>query len=255
MDMDPSEGKNDLHTLSRWITGSDNIVFFGGAGVSTESGIPDFRGAGGLYTANESARGYEVSPETILSASYFRRHPYRFFAFYREKILFLSAEPNSAHFILARLESEGRMQAVVTQNIDGLHQKAGSRKVIELHGSVRRNYCMSCARRYSLDAAQAAQDAQGIPRCGCGGIIRPDVVLYGEDLSGEAIHAATQAISRAEVLIVGGTSLSVFPAAGLVDYYKGNRFIMINESSTSWDDRADLRITGRIGDVLSRADI
>ncbi len=253
--MDQWFGKNDLRILKRWVTSSDNIVFFGGAGVSTESGIPDFRGAGGLYTADGSARPFDVSPETILSAPYFNKYPDRFFSFYREKIVFLSAEPNPAHWILSRLEKEGRLRAIVTQNIDGLHQKAGSRKVIELHGSIHRNYCVDCGRNFPLDAAQAAQDTDGIPRCGCGGIIRPDVVLYGEDLSQEAIRSAIQAISHADVLIVGGTSLSVYPAAGLVDFYKGNRFIMINESATSGDDRANLRITGRIGEVLSKAGV
>lgn len=229
--------------LQEWVDRSDNIVFFGGAGVSTESGIPDFRSVDGLYHQT-----YRYPPETILSHTFFLRHPEEFYSFYRDKMLALWAKPNAAHQKLADLEGTGKLKAVVTQNIDGLHQLAGSRKVLELHGSVHRNYCMNCHRNYPVEFIV---NSTGVPRCeSCGGMIRPDVVLYEEGLDSQTINESIRCISQADVLIIGGTSLVVYPAAGLVDYYSGNKLVLINKSPTSMDHRADLVISGPIGEVL-----
>jgi len=221
---------------------SDNVVFFGGAGVSTESGIPDFRSKDGLYSLK-----YKFPPEEIISHSFFMRNPEEFYRFYKDKMLCLSAEPNACHLALAKLEKEGKLKAVITQNIDGLHQKAGSKNVLELHGSVLRNYCMRCGKAYS---AEYIKNSDGVPRCSCGGTLKPDVVLYEESLDGETIEKSIEAISRADVLIIGGTSLAVYPAAGLIDYYRGNKLIVINLSPTPRDGEADLLIDKRIGEVF-----
>ena len=229
--------------LQQWITESDNIVFFGGAGVSTESGIPDFRSVDGLYNQK-----YDEPPETILSHTYFVRRPEGFWRFYRDKMLCLDAKPNTAHLKLAELERAGKLKAVVTQNIDGLHQKAGSRTVYELHGSVLRNYCMKCRAFYD---AEFIRDGAGLPQCPvCGGAIKPDVVLYEEGLDQETVEGAVLAISRADMLIVGGTSLVVYPAAGLINYYRGNKLVLINRDATPYDMQADLVIHDSIGKVL-----
>ncbi len=228
--------------LQHWINDSRSIVFFGGAGVSTESGIPDFRSTDGLYH-----QSYAYPPETILSHSFFERNPEEFYRFYREKMLMPDAEPNPAHLKLAELEQAGRLSAIVTQNIDGLHQKAGSRAVYELHGSVHRYTCRSCGRRYTLEDIRKTS---GIPTCACGGIIKPDVVLYGEPLDEDTVSEAIQAIEQADMLIVGGTSLSVYPAAGLLRYYRGGRLVLINRDPTPYDERADLLIGDAIGKVL-----
>ncbi len=230
-------------TLAGWIRESRRIVFFGGAGVSTESGIPDFRSVDGLYNQE-----YDYPPETILSHTFFMRRPEEFFRFYRNKMLFPNAQPNAAHLKLAQWESEGRLSAVVTQNIDGLHQKAGSRKVYELHGSVLRNHCMRCGRFYDLEYVMGTE---GVPRCECGGTIKPDVVLYEESLDDDVVSGACAAIERADMLIIGGTSLNVYPAAGLIDLYRGNRLVLVNLSQTPQDSRADLVIHERIGQVFS----
>ena len=231
-------------TLMHWVEESENTVFFGGAGVSTESGIPDFRSEDGLYRQK-----YAYSPETILSHSFFEQHTEAFFAFYREKMLCLDAQPNTAHRCLARWESEGRLAAVVTQNIDGLHQKAGSRRVWELHGSFHRNTCLRCGSHY--DAA-CIRDSVGIPRCRCGGVIKPDVVLYEESLDEQVMDKALDYIAHADVLIIGGTSLVVYPAAGLVRYYRGSKLVVINKDATGIDSSADLCINAPIGQVLSQ---
>ena len=229
--------------LQQWLDESSSIVFFGGAGVSTESGIPDFRSVDGLYHQH-----YDQPPETILSHTYFMAHPEGFFQFYREKMLCLDAQPNAAHRKLAELERAGRLKAVVTQNIDGLHQKAGSRTVYELHGSVLRNYCMKCRQFYGADFMV---EARGVPRCPvCGGIVKPDVVLYEEQLDQETLEDSVLAISRADMLIVGGTSLVVYPAAGLINYYRGDKLVLINRDATPYDHRADLVIHDAIGKVL-----
>ena len=229
--------------LQQWLDESSSIVFFGGAGVSTESGIPDFRSVDGLYHQH-----YDQPPEKILSHTYFMAHPEGFFQFYREKMLCLDAQPNAAHRKLAELERAGRLKAVVTQNIDGLHQKAGSRTVYELHGSVLRNYCMKCRQFYGADFMV---EARGVPRCPvCGGIVKPDVVLYEEQLDQETLEASVLAISRADMLIVGGTSLVVYPAAGLINYYRGDKLVLINRDATPYDRRADLVIHDAIGKVL-----
>nr|WP_300169012.1 NAD-dependent protein deacylase [uncultured Flavonifractor sp.] len=229
--------------LQKWINESDNIVFFGGAGVSTESGIPDFRSVDGLYNQQ-----YAYPPETILSHSFFEKNPEEFYRFYHNKMLFPNAKPNAAHLKLAELERAGKLKAVVTQNIDGLHQAAGSVNVYELHGSVHRNYCMKCRQFYDLDFMTKSE---GVPRCPvCGGMIKPDVVLYEESLDQETIEAAVLAISRADMLIIGGTSLAVYPAAGLVRYYRGNKLTLINKSPTPYDKEADLVIAGPIGEIL-----
>ena len=229
--------------LQEWIDGSGNIVFFGGAGVSTESGIPDFRSVDGLYHQK-----YDYPPETILSHSFFMEKPEEFYRFYRAKMLCPDAQPNTAHLKLAELERAGKLRAVVTQNIDSLHQKAGSRTVYELHGSTARNYCMNCHRFY--DEAFIAQ-SEGVPQCPvCGGVVKPDVVLYEEGLDQETVEAAVLAISRAQVLIVGGTSLTVYPAAGLLRFYQGDKLVLINRDVTPYDSRADLVIHDSIGAVL-----
>lgn len=229
--------------LQKWINESDNIVFFGGAGVSTESGIPDFRSVDGLYNQQ-----YAYPPETILSHSFFEKNPEEFYRFYHNKMLFPNAKPNAAHLKLAELERAGKLKAVVTQNIDGLHQAAGSVNVYELHGSVHRNYCMKCRQFYDLDFMTKSE---GVPHCPvCGGMVKPDVVLYEESLDQETIEAAVLAISRADMLIIGGTSLAVYPAAGLVRYYRGDKLTLINKSPTPYDKEADLVIAGPIGEIL-----
>ena len=233
----------EIETLRKWMEESGSIVFFGGAGVSTESGIPDFRGTGGLYHQQ-----YAYPPETILSHTFFERNPEEFFRFYRDKMLFLDAQPNAAHRKLAEWEAAGKLQAVITQNIDGLHQKAGSRRVLELHGSVLRNHCQTCGTFYGVEAIT---DSTGVPRCRCGGIIKPDVVLYEEGLDEEVLMAAVSAIRHAEVLIIGGTSLTVYPAAGLVRYYRGNKLVVINKTELPGTE-ADLTICCPIGQVMSQ---
>jgi NAD-dependent deacetylase len=237
--------QQELETLKDWINHSDNIVFFGGAGVSTESGIPDFRSVDGLYNQQ-----YDYPPETILSHTFFRRNTEEFYRFYRAKMLALDAKPNAAHKKLAQWEQEGKLKAVVTQNIDGLHQAAGSKMVYELHGSVHRNYCQKCGAFYD---ARYMLESKGIPKCEkCGGIIKPDVVLYEEGLDDATMRGAIRAISHADVLIIGGTSLTVYPAAGLIDYYNGNKLVLINKSVTPMDSRADLLVQGPIGEIFSQ---
>ena len=231
--------------LKKWLDERSNIVFFGGAGVSTVCHIPDFRSTDGLYNQQ-----YDYPPETILSHSFYMRKPEEFYRFYRNKMLFPNAEPNRAHKALARLEEMGKLKAVVTQNIDGLHQKAGSREVLELHGSVLRNYCTRCGKFYGLDAIL---NSTGVPKCTCGGTIKPDVVLYEEGLDQETIEKSVKYIANADVLIIGGTSLTVYPAAGLIDYYRGHKLVLINKSVTPMDNRADLGISGPIGDFLGDA--
>lgn len=230
---------NELQDL---ILGSNNIVFFGGAGVSTESGIPDFRSVDGLYNQK-----YSYPPEKILSHSFFMSNTEYFYDFYKNKMIFLEASPNKAHIKLAELERVGKLKAVITQNIDGLHQKAGSKNALELHGSVHRNYCMKCGQFYDVDKVI---ESKGVPRCTCNGIIKPDVVLYEEGLDNETIDKAVNYISNADVLIIGGTSLAVYPAAGLIRYYKGNKLILINKSPTSMDSMANLVINDSIGKVF-----
>jgi len=234
----------NIEKLKDLVNDSDNIVFFGGAGVSTESGIPDFRSAGGLY--NERTKS-NYSPEEMLSHSFFMTNTKEFFDFYRSKIIYIDAKPNAAHIALARLEEIGKLKAVITQNIDGLHQLAGSKNVLELHGSVHRNYCMKCHKFYDLNYIINSED---IPRCSCGGIVKPDVVLYEESLDMELMDKAVSYIANADVLIIGGTSLVVYPAAGLVRYYRGNKLVLINKSSTQYDDRAYLLINDSIGETL-----
>ena len=231
--------------LKQWITDSDNIVFFGGAGVSTESGIPDFRSQDGLYNQQ-----YDYPPETIISHSFYKKNPEEFYRFYKNKMLFPEAKPNDAHLALAKLEQEGKLKAVITQNIDGLHQAAGSKEVLELHGSVLRNYCERCGEFYSLSDIL---ESSGVPRCTCGGRIKPDVVLYEEGLDMDTIKKAVFYISHADMLIIGGTSLTVYPAAGLIDYYKGNKLVLINKSITPMDSQANLVISGKSGEVLKQA--
>ena len=235
---------SEIETLKTWIAASDNIVFFGGAGVSTESGIPDFRSTDGLYHQK-----FEYPPETILSHTFFYQHTEYFYRFYREKMLPLEAEPNAAHRALAALERAGKLRAIVTQNIDGLHQKAGSKNVYELHGSIWRNYCTKCGKAYS---AEFIRDSGGVPHCACGGLIKPDVVLYEEGLDEKTIKGAVRAIAEADVLIVGGTSLTVYPAAGLIRYYGGNRLVLINRDETPYDGYANLIFREPIGQVLGR---
>lgn len=229
--------------LKKIIEKYDSIVFFGGAGVSTESGIPDFRSVDGLYHQE-----YDYPPETILSHSFYRSHTEEFYRFYRQKMLFLNAKPNAAHIKLAELEAQGKLRAVITQNIDGLHQAAGSKVVLELHGSVLRNYCENCGTFHDV---RCITDSDGIPKCQkCGGIIKPDVVLYEEGLNQETLNLAVSYISKADVIIIGGTSLAVYPAAGLIDYFKGEKLVVINKSSTPRDNHADLLIQGAIGEVF-----
>lgn len=235
---------DQIGELQKIIDEHDNIVFFGGAGVSTESGIPDFRSTDGLYHQE-----YDYPPETILSHTFFMKHPEEFYRFYRNKMLELDAKPNAAHRTLAQLEQSGKLKAVITQNIDGLHQLAGSKTVYELHGSVHRNYCMKCGGFYDAGYMKAAQR---VPLCSCGGRIKPDVVLYEEGLDQEIIQRSIAALSRAEVVIVGGTSLVVYPAAGLLDYFHGDRIVLINKGATSRDQTADLLIKSPIGEVFSQ---
>lgn len=233
-----------IDVLKQWIEESSSIVFFGGAGVSTESGIPDFRSVDGLYSQH-----FEYPPETIISHSFFRRDPSYFFRFYREKMLPLGFEPNITHKKLAQWEREGKISAVVTQNIDGLHQKAGSKRVYELHGSVLRNYCEKCRKFYP---AEFIRDCTDIPRCSCGGIVKPDVVLYEESLDQDTIEKSVMAIRAADLLMVAGTSLTVYPAAGLIQYYRGNRLVLINRDVTPFDDEANLVIHDNLGNVFSQ---
>lgn len=234
-----------MEILKKWIDESDNIVFFGGAGVSTESGIPDFRSVDGLYNQQ-----YDYPPETILSHSFYLSKTEEFYRFYRAKMLALDAKPNAAHLKLAQWEQEGKLKAVVTQNIDGLHYAAGSRNVYELHGSVHRNYCQKCGAFYD---AEYILHSTGVPVCEkCGGKIKPDVVLYEEGLDQATIQGAVNAIYHADILIIGGTSLTVYPAAGLIDYYRGHKLVLINKSVTPMDSRADLLIQGSIGEIFSQ---
>lgn len=234
----------EIRKLQEMIDQYDNIVFFGGAGVSTESGIPDFRSTDGLYHQE-----YAYPPETILSHTFFMRQTEEFYRFYQNKMLELDAKPNAAHLKLAELERAGKLKAVITQNIDGLHQLAGSKKVYELHGSVHRNYCMKCKKFYDAAYMKAAE---GVPHCSCGGVIKPDVVLYEEGLDQATIQGAVSALSRADVVIVGGTSLVVYPAAGLLDYFQGKYLVLINKGATSRDKSADLLIQQPIGHVFSQ---
>ncbi len=233
--------------LQSMIDESSRIVFFGGAGVSTESGIPDFRSADGLYNQK-----YRYPPEQIISHSFFLRDPEEFYRFYRDRMIYQEAKPNAAHLKLAELERAGKLSAVITQNIDGLHTAAGSKNVIELHGSVHRNHCMKCGKSYGLDFIMSTQ---GVPKCECGGIVKPDVVLYEEPLDENCINRAINAISEADMLIIGGTSLAVQPAAGLIRFFNGRRLAVINKTPTSADDEADIVINGSIGEALSGINI
>ena len=235
---------DELEILKRWVSESEKIVFFGGAGVSTASGIPDFRSVDGLYSQK-----FDYPPETILSHTFFLHEPEYFFRFYREKMLPLGIEPNITHRVLAQWEQEGRLSAVVTQNIDGLHQKAGSKNVLELHGSVLRNCCTRCGKFYD---AQFVKEAPGLPRCACGGLVKPDVVLYEESLDQRTMDGAAQAIEDADMLIVAGTSLTVYPAAGLLHYYQGERMVLINRDPTPRDYMADLLLHASLSDVFSQ---
>lgn len=235
---------DQIAKLKEWIDNSDNIVFFGGAGVSTESGIPDFRSVDGLYNQK-----YDYPPETILSHTFFMAQTEEFFRFYRDKMLYLDAEPNAAHRKLAEWERQGKLRAVITQNIDGLHQKAGSQNVLELHGSVHRNHCMRCHKPYDV---QAVAQSTGVPHCACGGIIKPDVVLYEESLDTHTLDASLRYIQSADVLIIGGTSLAVYPAASLIHYYRGHKLVLVNKSETPADAKADLVIHGPIGEIFSQ---
>lgn len=236
--------EDQIKMLQQWIDDSRSIVFFGGAGVSTESGIPDFRSVDGLYNQK-----YDHPPEEILSRSFFDARPGEFYRFYREKMLCPEARPNAAHEKLAELEAAGKLRSVVTQNIDGLHQRAGSKRVWELHGSVHRNYCMRCKKYYPVELIR---DSQGVPACDCGGIIKPDVVLYEEPLNSRVLEGALEDIQNADMLIIGGTSLAVYPAANLVNYYRGHRLALINKSPTPYDSHADLMIAGPIGEILGQ---
>ena len=235
-----------LEQLRRWVKESDNIVFFGGAGVSTESGIPDFRSVDGLYHQQ-----YDYPPETILSHTFYRKRTDEFYRFYRAKMLCLDAKPNAAHLKLAQWEREGKLKAVITQNIDGLHQAAGSQTVLELHGSVLRNYCEKCGAFYDV---QYIVDSEGVPECSCGGSIKPDVVLYEEGLDQKTLTDSVRFISEADVLIVGGTSLAVYPAAGLLDYYNGSKLVLVNKTPTQRDSVANLVVQGSIGEIFSQLD-
>ncbi|MCI9492020.1 MAG: NAD-dependent protein deacylase [Lachnospiraceae bacterium] len=243
MENQDREGK--IQEFLEMVESSDNIVFFGGAGVSTESGIPDFRSVDGLYHQQ-----YEYPPETILSHTFYRRNPEEFYRFYRNKMLCLDAEPNMAHKKLAQLEAAGKVKAVVTQNIDGLHQLAGSKKVLELHGSVHRNYCESCHAFYDVEYVL---HSEGVPQCGtCHGSLKPDVVLYEEGLDNQTIQEAIYYISNADMLIIGGTSLAVYPAAGLVDYYPGNKLVLVNKTPTPRDNMANLVLSESIGELFGK---
>lgn len=233
-----------IQTLKKWVAESDNIVFFGGAGVSTESGIPDFRSVDGLYNQQ-----WRYPPETILSHSFFINNPEEYYRFHREKLVIDGVKPNIAHLRLAELEAEGKLKAVVTQNIDGLHQSAGSREVLELHGSIHRAYCSKCGVPYPADDMNKGS---GVPHCSCGGVIRPDIVLYEEPLDDEIVSRAIHYIRNAEILIIGGTSLNVYPAAGLINYYRGHKLVLVNRSATFADSNADLVIHANIGEVFSK---
>lgn len=235
---------NNVEKLKQWVLDSNNIVFFGGAGVSTESGIPDFRSVDGLYHMN-----YSEPPETILSHTYYLRKPEEFYRFYRDKMLCLDAKPNKAHLKLAQLEKQGKLKAVITQNIDGLHQLAGSQNVYELHGSVHRNYCQKCGRLYN---AEYILNSEGVPKCECGGALKPDVVLYEEGLDDYTMKKSIEYIANADVLIVGGTSLVVYPAAGLINYYTGNKLVLVNLDPTPMDSKANLVVQGKIGEVFDK---
>lgn len=236
---------DNIEKLQQWVKDSNNIVFFGGAGVSTESGVPDFRSVDGLYNQK-----YDYPPETILSHTFYRQKPEEFYRFYRDKMLYEDVKPNKAHLKLAELEKIGKLRAVVTQNIDGLHQAAGSKNVYELHGSVLRNYCEDCHAFFDM---KYIIESEGVPKCTkCGGPVKPDVVLYEEGLDSTTMNGAIRAISEADMLIIGGTSLAVYPAAGLINYYNGNKLVLINMSSTPMDGRADLVIYDKIGEVLDQ---
>ena len=237
----------NIEKLKEWIENSGNIVFFGGAGVSTESGIPDFRGEAGSY---KTVSEYGVRPETILSHTFFMKEPEIFFDYYKNFLLYPDAKPNSAHYALAELEKRGKLKAVITQNIDNLHQKAGSKNVLELHGTLYRNYCMKCGAEYDINFVI---NGENVPKCKkCAGIVRPDVVLYEESLNSDTLSKAIRFISEADMLIVGGTSLAVYPAAGLINYYNGNRLVLINKGTTGFDSRADLIIHRNIGEVFEK---
>lgn len=241
------QGGNDMQSieqLQQWIDQSESIVFFGGAGVSTESGIPDFRSVDGLYHQK-----YRYPPEQIISRSFYDARTAEFYEFYRDRMLFPDAKPNAAHKKLAELEQAGKLKAVVTQNIDGLHQLAGSQNVLELHGSVHRNYCRRCGKFYDLDFILRSD---GVPTCTCGGEVKPDVVLYEESLDSDTMRAVVEAIASADMLLIGGTSLVVYPAAGMVNYYEGDKLVLINKGSTSYDSRADLFLQGKIGEILGQ---
>lgn len=233
-----------VEKLEKIISQSQNIVFFGGAGVSTESGIPDFRSVDGLYHQK-----YDYPPETILSHTFWEERPEEFYRFYRDKLIVKGAKPNAAHLRLAKLEREGKLKAVITQNIDGLHQAAGSRNVLELHGSVHRNHCQRCGKFYGLEHILRTE---GVPRCSCGGIIKPDVVLYEEGLDQGTLEAAVRALAEADMLMIGGTSLNVYPAAGLIRYYQGHKLVLLNKSPVARDLAADLVITDPIGETLAQ---
>ena len=236
-----------LEQLQNVIDNSKRIVFFGGAGVSTESGIPDFRSVDGLYNQK-----YDYPPEQILSHTFFMHNTEEFYRFYRDKMLCLDKRPNKAHFKLAELEKAGKLTAVVTQNIDGLHQSAGSKKVYELHGSVLRNYCMKCGKFYS---AEQIKNSTGIPKCECGGVIKPDVVLYEEGLDDSTVTGALSAIQSADTLIIAGTSLTVYPAAGFISYFKGNNIVLINRDETPFDEKADLVFHEKVGELLGQINV
>ena len=233
-----------IRKLNEWIQGSDNIVFFGGAGVSTESGIPDFRSVDGLYNQK-----WKYPPEQILSHTFFERNPEEYYRFHRAKLVVENVKPNRAHLRLAELERKGKLRAVITQNIDGLHQAAGSKRVLELHGSILRAFCSKCHKPYPADVINYGK---GVPRCDCGGVIRPDIVLYEESLDQDILSQAVSYIRAADVLIVGGTSLNVYPAAGLINYYRGSKLVLVNRSATPYDSYADLVIHANIGDVFSQ---
>ena len=235
---------SNIEKLTAMIAESDNIVFFGGAGVSTESGIPDFRSVDGLYNQK-----WKYPPETILSRTFFDRDPEEYYRFHREKLVIDGVKPNRAHLRLAELEREGKLRAVVTQNIDGLHQAAGSKNVLELHGSILRAYCSRCGKKYDPDIIN---HGTGVPRCTCGGVIRPDIVLYEEPLDDAVVSAAVRYIRDADVFIIGGTSLNVYPAAGLINYYRGNKLVLVNLSETPYDSYADLVIHEKIGEVFAQ---